>query len=763
MLQKCPFTFTLHYKKPERAARNEMESGFEKRMFKSKPTLFNRKEKLKNRKEKLKFFLIFLLFVGCSQRQELVEQQIPFHFEPPPYARHLKGFKICLDPGHGGQAHVPDYKRGPTGVREAEANLRVARHLREMLQKVGATVIMTRVDDSYVSLSRRSEIANEKGADFFISLHHNGINNPKVNYTSTWYHGDADDSRQSLDLARYVQQGVSDALQLPTSPASGLYSDKLITASGFGVLRLTECPAVLCEASFLSNPEEEVRLQEDDYLRREAYGYFLGIARYVEGGFPKGVLVEPQHTAVIQTKTPRLQIQVMDGLHERGAWILKRQQVFTDSIRVKIDNVDVPYHYDRGTDLITVSLDKPLANGVHLVQTDLVNYYGNHSLPSPQWFKVAPPAAVLDLTTWTDTLPADGKSYVGISVTARDAEGMPIADDEPIYAQTSNGTLAADRRLSKNGSAQFYLYAPDTPGTATVEVSYQQTHQSLTIHFANIDGAVVQGQVSDADSGKPIQAVELRTDSGLTTTTDAEGHFFILTGSEPKDFGETTLSISVGVGSPNPYYPNKHRIHIQPNQATVADVGLHPIADGAFAATLIVLDSKTDTPETQELLTRLEKMLKLAGAQVYNIYTAKSKVSVQKRIEKVNAIKGRGYYLQINHAEWDKEQPTAVAAHYRGNQGTETFLKRILEQLNSIGQGNPAPTYKTPIVTVQDRTTPEIQQTNKMAMTLEIRSLNHPNASVVSEARAIFFGAWTFLKGDGEIPAERQKRFMVHT
>ena len=200
---------------------------------------------------------IFLLFIGCSHRQNITEQQIPGHTEIPSYTRHLKGFKICLDPGHGGQAHIADYKRGPTGVREAEVNLQVALHLRNMLQEVGATVIMTRVDDSYVSLPTRSQIANESDADFFISLHHNGIDNPETNYTSTWYHGDADDSRQSLDLARYVQQGVSDALRLPNSPATGLFSDKLVTTSGFGVLRLTQCPAVLCEASFLSNPEEE--------------------------------------------------------------------------------------------------------------------------------------------------------------------------------------------------------------------------------------------------------------------------------------------------------------------------------------------------------------------------------------------------------------------------------------------------------------------------------------------------------------------------
>ena len=713
-----------------------------------KPTSSNRKEQLKNKITV--FFFVFVLFAGCSQRQELVEQRSSFHFDPPPYTRHLKGFKICLDPGHGGQGHVPDYKRGPTGVREAEVNLRVAFHLREMLQQSGATVIMTRDDDSYVSLPMRSQIANENGADFFISLHHNGIDNPKVNYTSTWYHGDADDSRQSLDLARYIQQGVSDALQLPTSPASGLYSDKLITASGFGVLRLTECPAVLCEASFLSNPEEEARLQADDYLRKEAYGYLLGIARYVEGGFPKGVLIEPQHASVIQTKTPLLQIQVMDGLHERGAWMLKRQQIFTDSIRVKVDNVDVPYHYDRGIDRITVSIDKPLSNGVHVVLTELVNYYGNHSLPSSQWFKVAPPAVALDLSAWTDTLPTDGKSYVGISVTAHDAEGMPIADDEPIYAQTSNGTLAETSRLSKNGSAQFYLYAPDTPGTATVAASYGQTYQSLTIHFTDIDDAIVQGQVCNADSGESLQDVQLQANSGLIASTDTEGHFFITTGLESKDFSETTLHISK-----SGYYTDKRKIHIQPNQATVVDVGLHPIADGAFASTTIVLDSQTDTPDTQELITRLEGLLKLAGAKVYNIHTSGLKMSVEKRIEKVNAIKDRGYYLQINHAEWRKGQSTVVAAHYRGNQGTETFLKRILEQFNST-------LYKTPIATVQDRTTPEIQQTNKMAMILQIQSLNHPNASAAREAYVIFLGAWTFLKGNGKIAAEKQKRFMAY-
>jgi N-acetylmuramoyl-L-alanine amidase len=103
----------------------------------------------------------------------------------PPYAKFLEGVKICLDPGHGGDAHKRGYKRGGTGVREAEVNLRVAKYLREFLVTAGAEVLLTRAADVDVSLAERAAIANEWDADLFISLHHNAIGNkPHVNYTT---------------------------------------------------------------------------------------------------------------------------------------------------------------------------------------------------------------------------------------------------------------------------------------------------------------------------------------------------------------------------------------------------------------------------------------------------------------------------------------------------------------------------------------------------------------------------------------------------
>ena len=696
--------------------------------------------------------LSFALFLACAQQHpERSIEQNPVEVEIPPYARHLKGFKICLDPGHGGQGHIPYYKRGPTGLREAEINLKVAFYLREMLEQAEATVIMTRVDDSYISLPERSQIANENQVDFFISLHHNGIDDkPEVNYTSTWYHGDADDSRTSLDLARYIQQGVSDALRLPKSASTGLYSDKLIVVSGFGVLRLTKCPAVVCEASFYTNPEEEARLKQDDYLKREAYGYFLGIARYVEAGFPKGVLITPKHESVIQTKIPSLKIQVKDGLHERGAWMLKRQQIFTNTIQVKIDSMNVPFKYDRDTDIITVHIKEPLSNGIHLVQTELVNYYGNHSLPKPQQFKVAPPAAKLRLSTWTGTLPYDGKSYLGITVTAFDRDGLPIADDELIKAKTTRGTLTDTENLSKDGTSHFYLRAPDAPGSATVEAAYGQTRKSLKVHFADTPHGIVQGQVSDANSGNPIADVQLNADPELTTITDVKGHYFIETDSTLKKPLETTLHFS----KPG-FYPDKRQIRVERNKAAVINTKLHAIADGAFAKTVLVLDSKTDTPKTHQLITKLKEMLELAGAKVHDVHASGQKISIKKRIEKINNIRDEGYYLQINHISQRKSKPSVVAAHNRGNQGTETFQKRILGQFNQK-------LFETPIITVQDRDTPIIQQTNKMAMTLEVQTLDYPNTTAEQEASAIFIGAWLFLKKETEIDTEKIERFMLY-
>ena len=717
----------------------------------------------------LSFICIALIVLtGCSEKHEKQEtlnkpdkidewhKSSQADFAIPPYARYLEGIKICLDPGHGGQAHLLNYKRGPTGLREAEVNLRVALYLREFLRDAGTIVFMTRTDDSFVSIPDRSELANKNAVDFFISLHHNFFSNPETNYTSTWYHQDADDSRVSLDLARYVQQSVADTLQLPQFPPTGLYSDRLVIPSGFGVLRQTKRPAILVEASFYSNPEEEQRLKKESYNKREAYGYFLGIARYVAAGFPKGILLTPAPESSVETRTPRIQIRVADGLHERGAWMLKRQQVFSDSIRVKLDGVVIPHQYLRTENLIVITPPKPLSNGVHFVETNLVNYYGNHSLPGGQWFKVAPPAARLKLRAWTKTLPPDGASYVGITATALDKNGLPIADDELIYARTSLGHLAETEELSKHGEARFYLHTDarqSQTGLAQVKIIYRDKSAVIAIRFEETRGGIVQGSVRDV-SGITIAdaTVQLVKKQARTTMTNVDGHFFFNNVSS----GDATLSVSK-VG----YYNLRLQTEAISNSAQVLQPQLHPIADGTLIGNGFVLDaryggSERGTPSSNPVapadlnlavVKALKEMLELAGANVYLVREKDEKIPVSKRVKVINAVKHDGYYLRIDHGVWVKGEPSVIATGYPGNQVAENYLKAILESFNITS-------FQTPIETFGDEESPEIRSTNKIALALEIRSINNPHlhepvdasALITQEAYAIFLGTWKFLK-----------------
>jgi len=357
----------------------------------------------------------------------------------PPYAKFLKGVKICLDPGHGGDADKRGYKRGPTGVREAEVNLRVAKYLRDLLTHSGAEVRLTREEDVDLSLKDRAAIANDWGADLFISLHHNAIDNkPQVNHTTVWYHRDVDYRPSNLDLARYLCQGLYDSLALPQITDVPLKSDQLMYKEGFGVLRAARVTAALTETSFFTNPEEEQRLRRPEYNLKEAYGLFLGLARYAAGGLPRARLVEPADGVLyinaerpeqeapettepdsaagrllpaptaIAVRTALLKEQdsedegdnegeedveeeaeedfvpiifeLDDGLRGRKSWGAERQMILTDTIAVRIDGELVPWDFQNEGYRLTVGVPVDIEPGLHQVEVQFQNMFKNSVL-----------------------------------------------------------------------------------------------------------------------------------------------------------------------------------------------------------------------------------------------------------------------------------------------------------------------------------------------------------------------------------------------
>lgn len=306
-------------------------------------------------------------------------------FPIPPYAAHLRGVRIVLDPGHVGQRDPGGgWKRGPTGLREAEVNLRVAMFLRDFLKAVEADVRLTRAEDRSLNLPddddllARAEVANRAAADLFLSIHHNSAASETANYTTVFYHRDPEHSPASLCAARWILSGLNDALRLEQQVGCALVSDLAIYKNaGFGVLRHARVPAVLSEASFFSNPDEEERLRDPLYNRREAYGLFLGLARWAQAGLPRVRLVMPDGRQV--SADGAWIVELDDGLIGRSGPGGEGLRMLEDSLRVEWSGAAARYELDRKRRRIRVF--PPAAPALPRELTvDFVNIFGQHVL-----------------------------------------------------------------------------------------------------------------------------------------------------------------------------------------------------------------------------------------------------------------------------------------------------------------------------------------------------------------------------------------------
>jgi len=179
---------------------------------------------------------------------------------------------IVLDAGHGGWD--PGTKQG--GTDEKDVNLSVVKKLQTFLEQGGATVIVTRIDDSHLAKSKsgdmhaRRVIANSAHADIFVSVHQNSFGQESVHGAQTFYFNTSDNSEKLANL-------IQDRLREIADP-SNKFDAK--ANSNYFVLKQTSMPAVLVECGFLSNYAERTKLLTDDYQEKIAWGIYLGIIDY---------------------------------------------------------------------------------------------------------------------------------------------------------------------------------------------------------------------------------------------------------------------------------------------------------------------------------------------------------------------------------------------------------------------------------------------------------------------------------------------------
>jgi N-acetylmuramoyl-L-alanine amidase len=178
----------------------------------------------------------------------------------------LQGRLIAVDPGH-----PPGGSTGPTGLREAEANLAIGLELKRLLEQAGARVFITRTEDVPLELWPRVDLSQRAGAELLVSIHNNALPdgvNPLSNSGSSVYYNHP----RSVPLARAVQAALVRRLGV---------RDLGIGRGDLALVRTTWMPSVLTEGLFMIVPEQEAALRSPRGQRLYAEAVVEGIRRFL--------------------------------------------------------------------------------------------------------------------------------------------------------------------------------------------------------------------------------------------------------------------------------------------------------------------------------------------------------------------------------------------------------------------------------------------------------------------------------------------------
>ncbi|MGA1301957.1 MAG: N-acetylmuramoyl-L-alanine amidase, partial [Burkholderiaceae bacterium] len=219
---------------------------------------------------------------------------------------------VALDPGHGGEDPGAIGKRG---TREKDVVLRIARRLkREIDKEPGMRAFLTRDGDYFVPLGRRVQKARQVRADLMVSIHADAWVSPKARGSSVYvlsergatsaaarWMAQKENAADGIGGVRIMGQDQQLAQTLLDMSTTAQIKDSLklgqavlgqmkrvnslhkqqVEQAGFAVLKAPDIPSILVETAFISNPEEEKRLRDENYQQEMAQALLNGIKAYL--------------------------------------------------------------------------------------------------------------------------------------------------------------------------------------------------------------------------------------------------------------------------------------------------------------------------------------------------------------------------------------------------------------------------------------------------------------------------------------------------
>ena len=222
----------------------------------------------------------------------------------------LKIGRIVIDAGHGGH---DSGTLGVGGIEEKDVVLDVALRLGKLLHdRLGAEIVYTRADDTFIPLETRTAIANKAQADLFISIHANSSQDASARGVEVYYLNFTSDpdamrvaarenavSSQSVhelsDLVKKIalKDKIDESKELASDVDDSLYEgiekgnsglkNRGVKKAPFVVLIGANMPSILAEISFVTNPQDADELERPAYRERVAESLYNGVARYAGG------------------------------------------------------------------------------------------------------------------------------------------------------------------------------------------------------------------------------------------------------------------------------------------------------------------------------------------------------------------------------------------------------------------------------------------------------------------------------------------------
>ncbi|MEO5987742.1 MAG: N-acetylmuramoyl-L-alanine amidase [Candidatus Eisenbacteria bacterium] len=589
-------------------------------------------------------------------------------------ARVVQGRRIVLDPGHGG--FFPG-SIGVNGLTEAEVNLGVALRLRDLLVARGAQVLLTRATDRdfltpadsalRADLAMRVELANAFHPDVFLSIHHNAdaAGAHDRNETQTYYK--LGDDGPAFELGEDVHAAMARNL--------GIEIARLLPGNFF-VVRGSNAPALLSEASYLTNPDVEARLRTPEARQLEAEALYLGIARWFARKRPEFAEValvggSGDSDTLLSVGRPIVAARLAGAFDEVNVWF--------DGVAASVD---------RAQDRIWAQPATPLAAGRHEVVLRARLATEGSARLSKKVFRVHK-GAPTSVTHEARRLVAPGcEPLAEVRSRALDRDGLPYADSLQLRVQVvgAPGVLPRDTMLwFRDGRALAYLHA--APGhTLPVRLNLRASAFLPGAKQPTLPARTIPALPTAAGARHAFLRV-LPADTVLCDAPGTEGAAPRLawlgrTGLLELRTNEAGVSVMPRIAGFRPVGPDT----AWPPRVTA-------VAGGALLARRIVLDPEGGGDDAAglgprgtrgsalnlEVARALAGMLRGAGAEVALTRSSDVAVSEVERVATSEAF-GADRYLRIGHAA-----APPMAGHYWSSAGGKRWAGRVAGASVALG------------------------------------------------------------------------------